>query len=151
MRSNSIATAFIWFTITSIVQPQFLYADDAVESKPSVVNETAVRGILGRLVQGADGKEMGRVIDVIVDSGGRVRAAVIDFGGFLGVGSRKIAVDWSALRFDGAVRDEKNIKLALTPDQLKVAPEYKDGNPSVAISSTGALEPLNPSVAPEEK
>jgi hypothetical protein len=94
---------------------------------------------------------MGRVIDVIVDSGGRVRAAVIDFGGFLGVGSRKIAVDWSALRFDGAVKDEKNIKLALTPDQLKVAPEYKDGNPSVAISSTGALEPLNPSVAPEEK
>jgi hypothetical protein len=94
---------------------------------------------------------MGRVIDVIVDSGERVRAAVIDFGGFLGVGSRKIAVDWSALRFDGAVKDEKNIKLALTPDQLKAAPEYKDGNSSVAISSTGALEPLNPSVAPEEK
>jgi len=34
---------------------------------------------------------------------------------------------------------------------LKTAPEYKDGNPSVATSSTGALEPLNPSVAPEEK
>ena len=28
-----------------------------------------------------------------------VRAAVIDFGGFLGVGSRKIAVDWNALSF----------------------------------------------------
>ena len=64
MRTNSIATAFIWFTISSIVQPQFLYADDALESKASVVNETAVRGILGRPVQGADGKEMGRVIDV---------------------------------------------------------------------------------------
>ena len=27
------------------------------------------------------------------------RAAIIDFGGFLGVGSRKIAVAWQALHF----------------------------------------------------
>jgi hypothetical protein len=153
VRTNSIATGFIWLTVTSIIQPQFLYADDAAQSKSPAINETTVRGILGRPVQGADGKEMGRVIDVIVDSAGRVRAAVIDFGGFLGVGSRKIAVNWSALRFDDAVKDEKNIRLALTQDQLKAAPEYKDGSPSVAISSTGALEPLNtpPVVAPEEK
>jgi len=152
VRTNCIATAFIWLAIASIIQPQFLYADDAAESKPPVVNETAARGILGRPVQGADGKEMGRVIDVVVDSAGRVRAAVIDFGGFLGVGSRKIAVDWSALHFDGAIKDEKNIRLSLTQDQLKAAPEYKDGNPSVVIGSTGALEPLKPpSVVPEEK
>ena len=42
---------------------------------------------------------MGRIVDVIVDRAGTVRAAVIDFGGFLGVGSRKIVVDWSALHF----------------------------------------------------
>ena len=151
MRTNCIATAFTWLAIASIIQPQFLYADDA-ETKPPVVNETAVRGILGRSVQGADGKEMGRVIDVIVDSAGRVRAAVIDFGGFLGVGSRKIAVDWSALHFDGTIKDEKNIRLSLTQDQLKTAPEYKDGNPSVAIGSKGAPESLNtPPVIPEEK
>ena len=29
-------------------------------------------------------------------------AAIIDFGGFLGVGSRKIAIDWRLLRFDPA-------------------------------------------------
>jgi len=39
---------------------------------------------------------MGRIVDVIVDLAGVVRAAVIDFGGFLGVGSRKIVVDWNA-------------------------------------------------------
>ena len=42
---------------------------------------------------------MGRIVDVLVDRRGQVRAAIIDFGGFLGVGSRKIAVDWSALHF----------------------------------------------------
>ena len=57
---------------------------------------------------------------------GQVRAAVIDFGGFLGVGSRKIAVDWNALDFaaDGDKRDV--VTLELTRDQVKAAPEYKD-------------------------
>ena len=44
-------------------------------------------------------ENMGRIVDVIVDQAGTARAAIIDFGGFLGVGSRKIAVDWNALRF----------------------------------------------------
>lgn len=151
---RTFVTCLIWLAITSTVQTQFLYADEAVDPKQSAAtaDETAVRGILGRTVQGADGKDMGRIIDVIVDSVGRVRAAVIDFGGFLGVGSRKIAVDWTALHFDGALKNERNIGLALTQDQLKAAPEYKDGSPSVAIGSAGALERLDfRSVAPQEK
>jgi hypothetical protein len=151
---RTFVTCLIWLATTSIVQTQSLYADEAVGPKQSAatVDETAVRGILGRTVQGADGKDMGRIIDVIVDSVGRVRAAVIDFGGFLGVGSRKIAVDWTALHFDGALKNERNIGLALTQDQLKAAPEYKDGSPSVAIDSTGALEQLDfRSVTPQEK
>ena len=81
-----------------------------------------------------------------------MRAAIIDFGGFLGVGSRKIAVDWSALHFGGGVKREGDIRLALTQDQLKAAPEYKEVNPVVIIGSTGALEPLSfPSAATPEK
>jgi len=65
----------------------------------TVLNNHEVEGILGRPVLGANDENMGRIVDVIVEHSGRVRAAVIDFGGFLGVGSRKIAVDWSALHF----------------------------------------------------
>jgi len=154
MRINCFATSFIWVAIASVIQPQLSLAEEALEPKLSApaVSETPMRGILGRPVQGADGKEMGRVIDVIVDSDGHARAAVIDFGGFLGVGSRKIAVDWGALHFSGAVKNDRNIRLALTQDQLKTAPEYKDGGPGVIIGSTGALEPLDfPSASPEEK
>ena len=56
-------------------------------------------GMLGRDVRSAADENMGRIVDVIVDRAGQVRAAVIDFGGFLGVGSRKIVVDWNALHF----------------------------------------------------
>ena len=55
--------------------------------------------MLGREVRSTADENMGRIVDVIVDRAGQARAAIIDFGGFLGVGSRRIAVDWNALRF----------------------------------------------------
>ncbi len=61
-----------------------------------------VEGILGREVRSTADENMGRIVDVLVDRSGQVRAAIIDFGGFLGVGSRKIAVDWKALHFPAA-------------------------------------------------
>ena len=56
------------------------------------------KAFLGKEVRSSADENMGRIVDVIVDRDGRVRAAVIDFGGFLGVGSRKIVVDWNALQ-----------------------------------------------------
>jgi hypothetical protein len=80
--------------------------------------------ILGKEVLSAKGEDMGRIVDVLFDEKGEARAAVIDFGGFLGMGTRKIAVSWSALRFD--LGEKKNvIALDLGREQLKAAPEYK--------------------------
>lgn len=80
--------------------------------------------ILGKDVLSAKGEDMGRIVDVLFDEKGEPHAAVIDFGGFLGVGTRKIAVSWSALRFN--LGEAKNvIALDLGREQLKAAPEYK--------------------------
>jgi sporulation protein YlmC with PRC-barrel domain len=70
-------------------------------NSPAVVilKSHELEGILGKEVRSATGENMGRIVDVVVDRNGQVRAAVIDFGGFLGVGSRKIAVDWDAVKF----------------------------------------------------
>jgi hypothetical protein len=95
--------------------------DSAVQQVPP---EQAL-AILGRTVADPEGKNVGRLVDVLVGSDGAPEAAVIDFGGFMGVGSRKIAVQWSALHF--APTDAKQpITLDLTQDQIKTAPEYKD-------------------------
>jgi hypothetical protein len=156
VRAKWAVIGFIFGATYLIVDTQSLRAADETPttSEPSatIIDGKAVRGILGRTVQGADGKEMGRVIDIVVDPVGRVRAAIIDFGGFLGVGSRKIAVNWSALHFGGAVKHDDDIRLELTQDQLKAAPEYKEGNPVVVIGSTGRLEPLDflPLTTPEK-
>jgi hypothetical protein len=121
-------------------------------NKPTASPETAaavtiltnheVQGILGRAVLSSADENMGRIVDVLVDRGGQVRAAIIDFGGFLGVGSRKIAVDWNALHFPQPGEAGAKITLELTRDQVKAAPEYLDGKPVVVLGALGKLESL---------
>jgi sporulation protein YlmC with PRC-barrel domain len=95
-----------------------------------VVDDNQVENLLGRDVKSASGEKLGQITDVIVDKTGDVRAAVIDFGGFLGVGSRKVAVAWSALKFSPG-----SIVVDMTRDELRVTPEYRAGEPIVVVGS----------------
>lgn len=107
-----------------------------------VLTSHEVEGILGRAVRSVADENMGRIIDVLVDRHGHVRAAVVDFGGFLGVGSRKIAVDWNALAFPPPGKKSGRIVLALNRDQVSAAPEYQEGRPVVILGALGKLEAL---------
>jgi hypothetical protein len=119
--------------------------DAAKEPAPpasvTVIGARDAHGILGREVRSAANEDMGRIVDAIVDREGNVRAAVIDFGGFLGVGSRKIVVDWSALRFGGVSNKRDSITLELTKAQVSEAPEYKEDAPVIVLGAAGRLQP----------
>ena len=110
----------------------------------TIIEATDARGVLGRDVRSPADEDMGRIVDVIVARTGQVRAAVIDFGGFLGVGSRKIVVDWNALHFGQIANKGESITLELTKDQVKAAPEYKEDAPIVVLGASGALLPFIP-------
>jgi hypothetical protein len=102
----------------------------------TVVDGEQLQSVLGIEALSSSGEDMGRIVDIIVDRDGQVRAAIIDFGGFLGVGSRKIVVDWRSLHFDP--KKAGAIVVNLTKDQLRVAPVYKTGEPVVVIGGPGA-------------
>jgi hypothetical protein len=108
----------------------------------TIIGARDAHGVLGREVRSAADEDMGRIVDVIVDRGGTVRAAVIDFGGFLGVGSRKIVVDWGALHFGHLANKGDSISLELTKDQVMAAPEYKEDKPIVVLGASGSLKPF---------
>ena len=122
--------------------PQGAAKEPAPPPSVSVIGARDAHGMLGREVRSAADENMGRIVDVIVDRAGQVRAAVIDFGGFLGVGSRKIVVDWSALHFGQVTNKKESITLELTLEQVKAAPEYKEDTPIVVLGATGSLQPL---------
>ena len=123
--------------------------DDAPPATPPnippviVLKSHEVAGILGKEVRSATGENMGRIVDVVVDRNGQVRAGVIDFGGFLGVGGRKIAVDWDALKFPPPSDKSGRVTLEFTRDQVKAGPEYQEGKPVVVLGSQGKLEPFS--------
>lgn len=112
------------------------------QGTPATVLDTQdYESLLGRSVRSAGGDELGRVIDIIIDKDGHPRAAIIDFGGFLGVGTRKIAVDWRALRFTPDGAKERKLSVALTRNQVRVSPEYKAGEPIVVLGPASPAAP----------
>jgi PRC-barrel domain len=99
--------------------------DTPVPAKPR-----DLESVLGREIRTRVEEDVGRIIDLLADHNGHVQAAVIEFGGFMGIGTRKIAVEWSTLRFE---REGKQpvVTLEMTRDQLRRAPEYKSLEPAV--------------------
>jgi hypothetical protein len=115
-----------------------------------VLDDQEVSTILGKSVRSSADEDMGRIVDIIVSRDGQVRAAIIDFGGFLGIGTRKIAVDWRALNF-APTGKPGTITVDLTRNQVRLAPEYKRGEPVVVVSSAspGRTAPSSEAAAPE--
>jgi hypothetical protein len=122
--------------------PQDAAKPPAPPPSVTVIGARDAHGILGRDVRSAANEDMGRIVDVIVDREGTVRAAVIDFGGFLGVGSRKIVVDWNALHFGSVANKSDSITLELTKEQVTAAPEYKEDTPLIVLGVAGSLHPF---------
>lgn len=81
------------------------------------------------IVEGANvyGPEDSHIGDVSHFHGvGQMAEAVVDVGGFLGLGAKPVALSVSSLNF---MRDEKgkvHATTAMTKDQLKNLPEHKD-------------------------
>ncbi|SHJ15438.1 PRC-barrel domain-containing protein [Roseomonas rosea] len=98
----------------------------------------ASQRVIGREVTGPSGDVVGRIVNVLLDDNGQPRAAVLDYGGFLGVGRRRVAVAWRTLRFSPEI-----VRLELTRDQMRAFPDYKDGEPVVVAA------PPVPEAAPE--
>lgn len=100
-------------------------------------------GILGKPVFDAKGQDMGLVTDVLVDHAGKPMAVVIDFGGFLGVGSRKIAIDWHLMQVHPD-NPKEPVTLNIQKVQLQAAPEYKPGAPVQILKAPAAANPAPP-------
>ena len=111
----------------------------APAAREAIADGTTVR-VLGRDVKGPAGQVVAQVVNVLVDGSGRPLAAVLDYGGFMGVGKRRIAVAWEVLRFAPGEQDG-TIALDLTRDQLKDFPEHKRGEPVVAAAPAPAAAP----------
>jgi hypothetical protein len=143
MRRSTLAAAAALFVAGLLAGPSSGEEQKSDQGPAvTVIGSRQAEGILGRQVRSRANENVGRIVDVIVDHAGRTRAAVIDFGGFLGIGNRKIAVDWDALNFAPDLEGGREVvTLELTRDQIKAAPLYRDRRAVIVIGAAGSLPP----------
>ena len=81
--------------------------------------------LVGLNIQNTADENIGEIYDIILTDAGAVKAYIVSVGGFLGMGTRYVAIDPKAVTL--ARQDEKNWKATMNAnkDQLRAAPEYK--------------------------
>ncbi len=68
------------------------------------------------------GDKLGSIDDLMIDKhSGHVRYAVMEFGGFLGMGTDRYPLPWSLLKYDA---EKEGYVVPLDKDRLKDAPRY---------------------------
>jgi hypothetical protein len=90
---------------------------------------TPIGAIQNRDVYNRAGEKIGTVKELLVGPDGRVHAAVLGVGGFLGIGEKDVAVPMSVLRIerrDGATR----LSVDVVKESLQAAPAFDHGDRS---------------------
>jgi len=80
--------------------------------------------ILGRPVIDVQNETVGQLVDVLVDNAGAPVAAIVDVGGFLGVGARRVAVSWALLRFSAEGNDVR-VHVDLRLEDVAAGAEFR--------------------------
>ena len=108
------------------------------------LSQAEATGVLGRMVRDSSGQQVGRIVDVVVEPSGQPRAIVVDTGGFMGVGARRVAVAWDVAHVPPPGSKDEAVAIDLTDDQVRTAPEYTDRSKPATIVGL----PANPAATP---
>jgi sporulation protein YlmC with PRC-barrel domain len=103
----------------------------------------------GTDVLGSDNQRIGDVTDILFDKTGKVEAFVVSVGGFLGMGSKEVALAPNS--FDvvpGQNGSADKLKLAVTKDQLNDAQTFARYEPPRPTGTTGAGSPIGGGMKP---
>ena len=92
--------------------------------------------IIGLDIYNAQNSDIGKIQDVVLDSGNAVKGYILSVGGFLGMGTHYVAVNPAAV----SITYDSNAKtwraaMNATKDQLKNAPEFQYGGKWTASRS----------------
>ncbi len=80
----------------------------------------------GTSVYDTTGEKLGSIDDLMIDKlSGQVCYAVLEFGGFLGMGSDRYPIPWRVLKYS---TDRGGYIVPLNKERLHNAPKYEEGS-----------------------
>jgi len=90
-----------------------------------VVTEVSSEMLVGKTVYGLNDTSVGTVDDLILDDKGAVSNVIIDFGGFLGMGTSQVSVGFDELAIlADAGRTDVRVYVDATKEQIQAQPQY---------------------------
>jgi sporulation protein YlmC with PRC-barrel domain len=120
--------------------------------------------MIGKEVFGPDDQSIGEISDLVLQDDGETRAALIDVGGFLGVGEKEVAIPFEQIQVtqanaegqtaDGqtAAPGEPRLTLSMTKEEIEQLPAFEDrtmGSEQAATDAAGtdAAAPVDQDMA----
>ena len=82
--------------------------------------------LIGSDVYGANDNSIGNVGDILLTEEGSFDAIIVDVGGFLGMGTREVALGLDNVEFMRDQNENWYVYTGYTQEQLEAAPEYDD-------------------------
>ncbi len=112
----------------------------ADDTAPAPQSTARVSDLLSLAVYGESNEKLGKVEDIVVDpSSGKIRYAVLSFGGIFGIGDKYFAVPWHDLNVvykgptSAGTQKEEYATIDVSKDALKNSPGFnKDQWPNFA-------------------
>ena len=88
-------------------------------------DEMLTGSLVGTQVLNAADESLGEINDVLLAADGRLKAAVVGVGGFLGIAERDVAVPWDALAVSRDENQDLMLRLDIGREQLEAAPVFE--------------------------
>ncbi|WP_372397196.1 PRC-barrel domain-containing protein [Azospirillum sp. HJ39] len=105
--------------------------------------------LIGKNVYGRDNNKIGEVDDVILDGTGQAKQLVVSSGGFLGIGEKQVAIDYTAANWDA---QNNRLNLAgMTREDIGAMPEFQYDDTMTSLNKNrkpADAEPMAPGAAP---
>ena len=90
--------------------------------------------LMDRDIVDGEGTSVGKVSDLLIDSDGSIKNVLVDVGGFLGIGTRTVALDLNQIQM--AQGDGEDLVVNMTREQVEQLPAVEQND-----SGWGAMPP----------
>lgn len=111
---------------SALVRP-VMERDGYAEIEPVEVEQLTAEKIQGSYVYGENDETVGEIGSLLMNDDGKVSQAVINVGGFLGLGEKPVAVSFEKIQIlKGVDGDDYRFYIDSTQEKLEALPEYED-------------------------
>jgi len=93
--------------------------------KQQTADDMLASSIIGKPAVNSQDETIGDVNDLVTDRSGKIVAALIGVGGFLGIGEKDVAVRFEDLNLNRDENDNVKVTLNISKETLAQAPDYK--------------------------